>query len=59
VMTSGGPVNRTTTMVYYMYLWAFKYYDMGYASTMAFALFLMLLIFTALQLRLFRRSDVA
>lgn len=57
VMTSGGPVNRTTTMVYYMYLWAFKYYDMGYASTLAFALFLMLLAFTAFQLRLFRRSE--
>ena len=44
VMTSGGPVNKTTTMVYYMYLWAFKYFDMGYASTLAFALFLMLLV---------------
>jgi multiple sugar transport system permease protein len=54
VMTSGGPVNKTTTMVYYMYLWAFKYYDMGYASTLAFALFAMLLAFTAFQLRLFR-----
>ncbi|MCR6032129.1 ABC transporter permease subunit [Nocardioides sp. zg-579] len=54
VMTSGGPVNKTTTMVYYMYLWAFKYYDMGYASTLAFALFAMLLVFTAFQLRLFR-----
>jgi multiple sugar transport system permease protein len=54
VMTSGGPVNKTTTMVYYMYLWAFKYYDMGYASTLAFALFAMLLVFTGLQLRLFR-----
>jgi multiple sugar transport system permease protein len=54
VMTSGGPVDRTTTMVYYMYLWAFKYFDMGYASTLAFALFAMLLVFTALQLRLFR-----
>jgi multiple sugar transport system permease protein len=57
VMTSGGPVNKTTTMVYYMYLWAFKYYDMGYASTLAFALFAMLLVFTALQLRLFRGGD--
>jgi multiple sugar transport system permease protein len=57
VMTSGGPVNKTTTMVYYMYLWAFKYYDMGYASTLAFALFAMLLVFTALQIRLFRGSE--
>ncbi len=57
VMTGGGPVNKTTTMVYYMYLWAFKYYDMGYASTLAFALFAMLLVFTVLQLRLFRQAD--
>jgi multiple sugar transport system permease protein len=56
VMTSGGPVNKTTTMVYYMYIWAFKYYDMGYASTLAFALFVMLLAFTAFQLRLFRQE---
>ena len=33
-MTSGGPVNKTTTMVYYMYKWAFIYFDMGYASTL-------------------------
>ncbi|KAB8188439.1 ABC transporter permease subunit [Nonomuraea phyllanthi] len=59
VMTNGGPVNKTTTMVYYMYLWAFKYFDMGYASTLAFALFLMLIVFTALQLRLSRQGSVA
>jgi multiple sugar transport system permease protein len=57
VMTSGGPVNKTTTMVYYMYLWAFKYYDMGYASTLAFGLFAMLLVFTAFQIRLFRGNE--
>jgi multiple sugar transport system permease protein len=57
VMTQGGPVSRTTTMVYYMYLWGFKYYDMGYASTLAIALFVMLLAFTALQLRLIRQAD--
>jgi multiple sugar transport system permease protein len=57
IMTNGGPVNRTTTMVYYIYESAFKFYEMGYASTLAFALFLMLLVFTALQLRLYRRSE--
>jgi multiple sugar transport system permease protein len=56
IMTSGGPVNKTTTMVYYMYLWGFKYFDMGYASTLAFALFVMLLVFTAVQLRLMRQG---
>jgi multiple sugar transport system permease protein len=54
VMTSGGPVDRTTTMVFFIYESAFKFFDMGYASTLAFALFAMLLVFTALQLRLFR-----
>jgi multiple sugar transport system permease protein len=58
VMTNGGPVNKTTTMVYYMYLWAFRYFDMGYASTLAFALFVMLLAFTAVQLRLARRGEL-
>lgn len=57
VMTSGGPVNKTTTMVYYMYKWAFVYFDAGYASTLAFALFLLLLVFTYFQLRLFRAES--
>ena len=42
IMTSGGPVNKTTTMVYYMYTWGFKYYDLGYASTLAYGLFALL-----------------
>jgi multiple sugar transport system permease protein len=56
VMTSGGPVDRTTTMVYYVYESAFKFFEMGYASTLAFTLFLMLLVFTAVQLRFQRRA---
>jgi multiple sugar transport system permease protein len=56
VMTSGGPVDRTTTVVYYIYESAFKFFEMGYASTVAFALFLMLLVFTFLQVRLQRRG---
>ena len=30
---------------------------MGYASTLAFVLFVMLLVFTAIQIRLFRSAD--
>jgi multiple sugar transport system permease protein len=56
VMTSGGPVDRTTTVVYYVYESAFKFFEMGYASTIAFALFLMLLVFTFLQIRIQRRG---
>jgi multiple sugar transport system permease protein len=57
VMTSGGPVKRTTTMVYYIYESAFKFYEMGYASTLAFGLFALLFVFTLIQLRLYRRSN--
>ena len=57
VMTSGGPVERTTTMVYYIYQSAFKFYQMGYASTLAWALTVMLLGFTILQVRLYRQAD--
>jgi multiple sugar transport system permease protein len=57
IMTQGGPVDKTTTMVYYIYLWAFKYYDMGYAATLAFALFIMLLAVTVFELRMFRKAD--
>jgi multiple sugar transport system permease protein len=59
VMTSGGPVDRTTTVVYYVYESAFKFFEMGYASTVAFALFLMLFVFTLAQIRIQRRGDTA
>jgi multiple sugar transport system permease protein len=58
IMTSGGPVNRTSTMVYYIYESAFKFYEMGYASTLAYALFVLLLVFTVIQLRLYRMADL-
>ena len=57
IMTRGGPVERTTTMVYFIYESAFIFYQMGYASTLAYALTVMLLGFTILQIRLYRRAD--
>jgi multiple sugar transport system permease protein len=56
VMTRGGPIDRTTTVLFYVYEAAFQFYEMGYASTIAFALFLMLLVFTGLQLRMYRKA---
>lgn len=58
VMTSGGPINKTTTVVYYIWEWMFKFYDMGYASTLAMGLFVLLLGVTILQLRLYRKADL-
>jgi multiple sugar transport system permease protein len=57
IMTQGGPVERTTTMVYFIYEAAFKFYEFGYASTLAFGLLAILLVFTIIQLQLYRRGD--
>lgn len=56
IMTSGGPLNRTTTIGYYLYEKAFRHFDMGYASAMAYALFGMIFIFTLFQLRVMRQE---
>jgi multiple sugar transport system permease protein len=56
IMTNGGPVDKTTTMLYYIYQSAFQFFEMGYASAIAFTLFLMLLVFSVLQLRLYRQQ---
>jgi|SRR5215207_3472549 len=57
IMTNGGPLNRTTTIGYYLYVNAFRELDMGYATAMAFALFAMIFGFTLLQWK-FTRGDV-
>jgi multiple sugar transport system permease protein len=57
VMTNGGPVDRTTTMVFFIYQAAFKFYEFGYASTLAFGLFLLLFVVTLVQLRLYRQAE--
>ncbi len=56
VMTNGGPLGRTRTIVWYIYTTAFKDFQMGYAAAMAFALFAMMLGFTLLQFRFLRRE---
>ncbi len=46
VMTGGGPGSSTYTLVYYIYKTAFSYYRMGYASSVAVVLFVILLVIT-------------
>ncbi len=57
IMTSGGPAQKTTTVVYFIYLAAFKFYEFGYASTLSFGLLAILLVFTIIQLRIYRKGD--
>jgi multiple sugar transport system permease protein len=57
IMTNGGPLNRTTTIGYYLYTKAFRELDMGYATAMAFVLFAMIFMFTLVQWK-YTRGDV-
>jgi multiple sugar transport system permease protein len=51
VMTQGGPLNATTTIAYYLYQQAFKYFQIGMGSAVAIVLFLILFGLTLLQFR--------
>lgn len=51
VMTNGGPANATLFYMLYLYRVAFQYSEMGYASAMAWVLFLIILLLTLLIFR--------
>jgi len=55
VMTGGGPVYATLTIVLHIYNNAFRSFKMGYASALAYVLFAILLLLTLIQLRLQKR----
>jgi len=49
VMTGGGPGTSTMTMVYHIYRTGFEYFDMGYASAVAWIFFVLVLVVTVIQ----------
>ncbi len=53
--TMGGPLNSTTVLVYYLYEQAFSNFNFGYASAIAYFLFVVILVITAVQFRGGRR----
>lgn len=55
VMTQGGPRNRSKTIVYYLYEQAFDRLEIGYACAIGLVLFLAVLGFSLLNLKLSRR----
>lgn len=48
-LTQGGPGNGSLILSLFVYKTAFRYYEMGYASTISWALFAVILIITAVQ----------
>ena len=59
VMTQGGPLQSTVSVLYFMYEEGFKWWNLGSASAVAFVLFLCIFGVTALQLRLTRWESAA
>ena len=56
VMTNGGPINATTTLVYYLYQEGFVGFNAGRAGVAAMVLFFAMLAFTLVQMRYSERS---
>jgi multiple sugar transport system permease protein len=57
ILTEGGPVNSTNTLVLYMYDTAFRFLRMERATSMAVMLFLVIFVITLIQLRLLRERE--
>ncbi|MFF0729746.1 carbohydrate ABC transporter permease [Streptomyces sp. NPDC004134] len=57
VMTAGGPVRSSYSLVYLLYDTGFKYFDFGYASALGLVLFVVVLVFSLIQRWLIGRDD--
>ena len=56
VMTQGGPVGATSTLVYYIYQNAFSYYKLGYASAVGVVLMVVVGIMTIIYFKLLSKK---
>jgi multiple sugar transport system permease protein len=52
---NGGPENSALFIIMYLFKRAFEYFEMGYASAIAWLLFLLIVAITTIQFRLARR----
>ncbi|NMM54755.1 carbohydrate ABC transporter permease [Paenibacillus aquistagni] len=55
IMTNGGPVNSTNTLVFYIYEYGFRYFKIGYASAAGVVLLLVVGLLTLVYFKLFSR----
>ncbi|MBM7692064.1 multiple sugar transport system permease protein [Peribacillus deserti] len=53
---NGGPNYKSLFYVFYLYQDAFKFFKMGYASALAWILFIIILIFTLIQFKVFGKK---
>jgi len=59
VMTQGGPMQSTVSVLYFMYEEGFKWWNLGFASAIAFLLFLLMFAVTMVQLYVSRTREAA
>ena len=57
ITTKGGPVNATKVLNWYIYEQAFSRFNMGYATAISLALFLILILISIVQMRLMRAGE--
>jgi multiple sugar transport system permease protein len=57
VMTQGGPLNSTLSIVLYMYNEGFRWWNMGYSAAIAFVLFFIIFIVTLIQFKVQKKSE--
>ena len=58
IMTGGGPLNSTRSVAMYVYDQGFRFLNLGYASAIAYALFVAIIVIAFLQFRLFRTEEM-
>ena len=56
VMTKGGPLNSSKTIVYYIYERAFENLDLGYASALAVVLLVIVMAFSLVNILFFEKN---
>lgn len=56
IMTKGGPINSTNTLVYYIYEYGFRYFKIGYASAAGVVLLIVVGILTLVYFKLLSRK---
>ena len=59
VMTQGGPLNSTLSIVLLMYQQGFRWWNMGYSAALAFVLFAFILIGSVIQSRVQKRWEAS
>ena len=57
VMTGGGPLDSTLSVSMYVYLQGFNFLNLGYASAIAYALFVAIVVLAIIQFRLLRSEE--